>query len=172
MDSGLHHPAPARRRWWMSALVAVSVLAAIAATPFGLLAALFWVAERSWDFEGRGGFRHWLLVKGKWIDRLGFVAPAGTPPRYSVRFGEGTFPGWTVLRYDSTAEPVAILDAYAERCRKLGLKVTKEPAASEFTPGGLYLECEIEPYIDAQFLVEQKPPADRTQVNVRVWGRD
>lgn len=161
------------RRWRVPpVLIVLLIVASIIAAPFGLLAAAFWAAEGSWDFEGRSGVRHWLFIKGKWIDRLGFVEMTGGAPQYSVSLQEGTFPGWAVLRYDSSALPPAILDAYAERCRKLGLKVTKGPMPSEYTANALFLECEIEPYIDAQFLAERKPSAERTEVNVRVWGRD
>jgi hypothetical protein len=160
-----------RRRLLYSAVAAVFAIAVVLATPVGLLWVLFWAADGSWEFEGQSGVRHWLFIKGKWIDRIGLVEPAG-PARYSVRLQEGNFPGWAVLNYDSSAAPAAILNAYAERCRTLGLKVTKEPAVWEHGPDGMYLECEIEKYIDAQFVAERKPPAQLTEVSLRVWGRD
>jgi hypothetical protein len=131
---------------------------------------LFWATEGAMEFEGQSGVRHWLFIKGKWIDRLGLVEQAG-PARYSVSLPEGTFPGWANLTYDSSAPPATILHTYAERCRKLGLKITKAPAVSEYG-AWMYLECEIEKYIDAQFVAERKPPAELTEVRLRVWGRD
>jgi hypothetical protein len=174
MDSIPHSGRQARRdllHSLVSAVAAVLVIAAVFATPVGLLWVLFWTTEGAWEFEGQSGVRHWLFIKGKWIDRLGLVEQAG-PARYSVSLPEGTFPGWAVLNYDSSAPPAMILDTYAERCRKLGLKVTKEPAVWEHGADGMYLECEIEKYLDAQFVAERKPPAELTEVSLRVWGRD
>jgi hypothetical protein len=161
----------ARRHLLYSAVAAVFAVAVVLATPVGLLWVLFWAADGAWEFEGQSGVRHWLFIKGKWIDRLGLVEHVG-PARYSVSLQEGNFPGWAVLTYDSGAAPATILHTYAERCRKLGLKVTKEPAVWEHGADGMYLECEIETYIDAQFVAERKPPAELTQVSLRVWGRD
>jgi hypothetical protein len=171
MDSIPHTRRRPRRRLLYSAVAAVFAIAVVLATPVGLLRVLFWTAEGAWEFEGQSGVRHWLFIKGKWIDRLGLVEQAG-PARYSVSLQEGTFPGWAVLTYDSSAPPATIVHLYAERCRKLGLKVTKEPAVWQHGADGMYLECEIERYIDAQLLAERKPPAELTQVSLRVWGRD
>lgn len=112
-------------------------------------------------------------MKGSRLERLGFVAPTSRPASYSVRFQEGTFPGWRVVQYESSASPPAIIAAYAERCRAMGLKVTKSTI-----PGGdsnadatqAILTCEIEPYIDAEFLAERKASATDSRVSVRVWG--
>ena len=171
MDSIPRTRRRARRHPLYSAVAAIFAIAAVLATPVGLLWVLFWTTDGAWEFEGQSGVRHWLFIKGKWIDRLGLVEQAG-PARYSVSLPEGTFPGWAVLNYDSSAPPATILDTYAGRCRKLGLKVTKEPAVWEHAADGMYLECEIEKYIDAQFVAERKPPAELTEVSLRVWGRD
>ncbi len=50
--------------------------------------------------------------------------------------------------------------------------MTKQPAVWEYGADGMYLECEIEKYIDAQFVAERQPPAELTEVSLRVWGRD
>jgi hypothetical protein len=153
------------------AVAAVFAIAVVLATPVGLLWMAFWTTEGAWEFEGQSGVRHWLFIKGKWIDRLGLVEPAG-PARYSVSLPEGTFPGWAVLAYDSSAPPATIAHAYAERCRKLGLKVTKEPAVWQYGADAMHMECEIEKYIDVQLVAERKPQAVLTEVSLRVWGRD
>jgi hypothetical protein len=171
MDSAPHSPGPRRRRLH-PLLTIVFVVAVVALSPLALFTAAMWAATGAWEFEGRSGVYHWLFIKGAWIDRLDLVEPAGGPPRWSVSLQEGTFPGWAVLGYNSSASPAEILDTYAARCRKLGLKVTKEPAVWEHGVNAMYLECEIRPYIDAQFVAERKPPAELTDVGVRVWGRD
>jgi hypothetical protein len=151
------------------------VLAIIVALPYAFLWTLFWLASESWDFEGNSGLRHWLLVKGSRLDRLGLVAPTSSPPRYSVSFQEGTFPGWRVLVYVSSAPPPAIVAAYAERCGAMGLKVTKREvsvANNDAEATEATLVCEIEPYIDAEFHAERKPLAADSKVSVRVWGSD
>lgn len=141
--------------------------------PFLFFAALFWAAEGSWDFEGRSGLRYWVFVKGSRLDRLGLVAPVqDPPPKYSVSLQEGTFPGWKVLAYQSTATPRAIIAAYAERCQALGLRVTKRTEPADDDDSIASLVCEIEPYLDAEFRAERKPPATTTKVGLRVWGSD
>jgi hypothetical protein len=71
--------------------IVVTVMLAI---PLALVAAAFWAAEGSWDFEGRG-FKYWVFVKGTRLERLGAVEPVGVI-RYSISIGEGNFPGWTL----------------------------------------------------------------------------
>src|SRR5262245_778093 len=81
------------------------IVALLAAVPYALFWTLFWAASDSWDFEGNGTLKHWLLVNGSILDRLGVVAQTERPARYSVRFQEGTFPGWRVVSYESLASP-------------------------------------------------------------------
>jgi hypothetical protein len=157
----------------VQALLALgSIVALMAAVPYALLWTLFWSASGSWDFEGSGSLKHWLLVKGSILDRLGFVAQTERPAKYSIRFQEGTFPGWRVVTYESATPPQQIIATYADRCNALGLRVTKrEPADS--TGGSeqeAFLECEIEPYLDAQVSAERKVSATVSEVSMRVWG--
>ena len=153
-------------------LVAGGILALLAAVPYALLWTLFWSASGSWDMEGNGNLRHWLLVKGSLLDRLGVVAQTERPARYSVRFQEGTFPGWRVVSYESAAVPHDIVATYAERCGNLALRVTKRQPAegTGVDREALFLECEIEPYLDVQVVAERKVSATVTEVSLRVWG--
>ncbi|MGD9922977.1 MAG: hypothetical protein AB7V13_16285 [Pseudorhodoplanes sp.] len=146
----------------------------LVALPYSLIAFLFWAADGSWDFEGRDNLRYWLFVKGSRLDRLGLVSPAATPPAYSVRLQEGTFPGWTVVTYRSAVAPEAIARAYAQRCRDIGLKVTRGPQARllDGDETGAELVCEIEPYLDVQIYAGRKPGDSVSLVSVRVWGSD
>ena len=156
-----------------SLLAAGSVLAILVAVPYAFLWTLFWFASGSWDVEGSTGLRHWLLVKGSRLDQLGLVAPTARPPSYSVRFQEGTFPGWRVVGYESSASPSEIVAAYIGRCGALGLKVTKSAVsggAGDADATQATLVCEIEPYIDAEFHAERKASAAVSSVSVRVWG--
>jgi hypothetical protein len=156
-----------------SLLAAGSVLAILVAVPYAFLWTLFWFASGSWDVEGSTGLRHWLLVKGSRLDQLGLVAPTARPPSYSVRFQEGTFPGWCVVGYESSASPSEIVAAYIGRCGALGLKVTKSAVsagASDADATQATLVCEIERYIDAEFHAERKASAAVSTVSVRVWG--
>jgi hypothetical protein len=136
---------------WMRSLVVVAVLLAIiVGVPYAFLWTLFWIASDSWDFEGSSALKHWLLVKGSRIDRLGLVAPTTRPARYSVRFQEGTFPGWRVVGYESSVLPPAIISTYAERCRAMGLRITRNETASlgnDADGTEATLVCEIEPYM-------------------------
>jgi hypothetical protein len=171
-------PAFDRSDVWQTAkalLGAGCVLAMIVALPSAFLWTLFWMASGSWDFEGDKGLRHWLLVKGSRLDRLGLVAPTSSVPRYSVSFQEGTFPGWRVLVYNSSASPPAIVAAYAERCGAMGLKVTERKASvasNDADATEATLVCEIEPYLDAEFHAKRNALAPVSEVSVRVWGSD
>ena len=117
---------------------------------------------------------HWLLVKGSRLDRLGLVAPATAPARYSVRFQEGTFPGWRVVGYYSSASPADIIAVYAGRCTAMGLRITRREPVSRTAAGDeeAFLECEIEPYLDVQVSAERKVSATLSGVSMRVWGSD
>ena len=159
--------------WARSLLAAGCVLLIVVAVPYSLLWTLFWIVSDSWDFEGNSGPRHWVLVKGSRLDRLGLVAPTARKASYSVRFQEGTFPGWRVVGYESSTLPSAIIATYAERCRAMGLRVTRNETASlgnEADGTEATLVCEIERYIDAEFHAERKGPAAATRVSVKVWG--
>ena len=157
-----------RRRWWIIWPVIIVLLLLI--SPFGLMMFAMWMASDSWDFTGQG-WRYWAFVKGSRIDRLGLVEPTDRPVEYSVSFEEGTFPGWKIASYASTASPAAIMTAYAERCREMQLKIT-EPSAAEPDSSEASLTCEIEPYIDAEFSAERKRGETTTSVTMRVWGTD
>jgi hypothetical protein len=157
-----------------AALPALSVAVLMVAGPYCLFWILFWAASDSWDFEGSGGIRRWLLVAGSRLDRLGLVTPTERPARYSVRFQEGTFPGWRVVLYDSSAPPARVVAVYAGRCTAMGLRVTEhEPARSKVQGREeASLVCEIEPYTDVQIVAERGVSATVTDVSVRVWGSD
>ena len=153
-------------------LGAAGIVTLIAAVPYALLWTLFWSASGSWDFEGNGSLKHWLLVKGSTLDRLGIVAQTERPARYSVRFQEGTFPGWRVVTYESGSLPEQIIATYAGRCNAVGLRVIKREPAGNAVAGQeeASLVCEIEPYLDAQVFAERKVSATVTGISMRVWG--
>ena len=155
-------------------LLAGSVVALMAAVPYALLWTLFWAASGSWDFDGNHSLKRWLLVKGSRLEQLGLVALAMAPARYCVRFQEGTFPGWRVVSYDSSASPADIIAAYADRCTAMGLRITKREPVSRTAAGDeeAFLECEIEPYLDVQVSAERKVSATLAGVSMRVWGSD
>lgn len=141
--------------------------------PFSLIAFAFWAADGDWHFEGRG-FRYWLFVKGSGLERLGLIEPGPAPARYSIGLQEGNFPGWSNVRYDSTAQPFDVVLAYAERCRAMRFAVIDGPRADSTEDGGnaALLKCEIEKYHDVEVYAERKDNAALTQVGVRVWGSD
>lgn len=141
--------------------------------PCLLIATLFWAADGDWRFEGRG-FRYWLFVKGSRLERLGLVEPGPAPARYSIGLQEGTFPGWSNVHYESTAQPFDVVLAYAERCRALKLAVIDGPRPDSTEDGGnaARLTCEIEKYLDIQVYAERKDGAAVTEVGVRVWGSE
>lgn len=114
---------PRQNRWKVMALVLLVI--AIVTSPVTLVGFAFWAADGPWAFTG-GGFRHWMLVKGSTVDKLGFVAATEGPTSYVVRLAEGTDPGETAATYESRAKPAEIVAVYAERCRALGLAVRKQ----------------------------------------------
>lgn len=142
--------------------------------PFGFFAFVFWAVDGSWDFEGRGGWRYWVFVKGSRLEQLGLVEPTEHPGKYSVSLQEGNFPGWKVLTYRSVAMPETIAEAYAKRCRVMNLKVTRgpQPQLLKGDEIGAELVCEIEPYLDAEFYAGRKPGETTSEVGIRVWGDD
>lgn len=153
-------------------LAIFAILFAVAAAPFMLVALAFRASDGSWDFEGDGNLRYWLFVRGSRLEKFGVVTAAG-PVRYSIRFQEGTFPGWNVAQYDSAALPEAILETYAGRCRAMGLKITeKKLPLSDRAPNMIAgtLVCEIEPYLDAEFFAGRRDQATATQVGIKIWG--
>ena len=131
---------PRRRRWRIAAFLALFF--AVVTSPVTLLGLAFWAADGSWEFTG-GGLRHWVFVKGSTVDRLGFVAASWEPARYVVRLGEGTDPGEIFAVYDSGAMPADVVDAYAERCRALGIAVKKRTVAADAAEARLV--CEGDP---------------------------
>ena len=151
-----------------------TALLVLVVLPYAFFAFVFWAVDGSWDFEGRGGWRYWVFVKGSRLDRLGLVEPTEQPGKYSVSLQEGNFPGWKMLTYHSKAAPGTVVDAYQSRCRDMGLKITRapEPKAVGGEKSGVSLVCEIRPYIDAEFHAERKADAIATEVSIRVWGDD
>jgi hypothetical protein len=146
----------------------VAILAAIIIVPLAIFMAAMWAADGTWEFDGKG-LRHWMFVRGSRLEQLGFVEPTPGLAHYSVALQEGTNPGWNAMRYSSTAEPQAVIDAYTARCTAMGLKILPPEPPPE---GGVGLTCEIEPYINAEFWAERTAQAALTSVSVRVWGRD
>ena len=128
-----------------------------------MLWTLFWIASDSWDFDGSSaGIDTGCWSRARGSTGSGSSAPTTRPARYSVRFQEGTFPGWRVVGYESSALPPAIISTYAERCRAMGLRVTRNETASlgnDADGTQATLVCEIEPYIDAEFHAERKGSA-------------
>jgi hypothetical protein len=148
----------------------IAVLAGLAMTPFALIAGAFWMASDDWKFEG-GGVRYWLFVKGSRLERLGLVAPTDRLAQYTIALQEGTFPGWNIVTYASTAMPAEIAATYADRCRSMGFRITKppttDPSAAEAS-----LTCEIVLYLDVEVFAERTPSTAFTDVSLRVWGSD
>jgi hypothetical protein len=147
-------------------------LALTVALPLALIWLGFWSSSETWDFEGRG-LRYAFFISGTRLERLGFVGASGKPERYSVSLPEGTFPGWRIVSYDSNLAPLAIMEAYGERCRTMGLKVIKGPVAE--TRGEVEsarLVCEIEFGLDVDVLAKRRPGSPVSEVDMRVWGWD
>jgi hypothetical protein len=167
-------PQLSRLRGCLTALIPLALVAfVVVAIPYVFLATLFWAADGDWKFEGRG-FRYWLLVKGSRLERLGFVAPTPVSAKYSIGFQEGNFPGWSIVQYESSAQPFAIAEDYAQRCTAMKLKVIEPPKAESTEAGGnaASLTCEIEKYLDVEVYAERKDGIAQTEVNLRVWGSD
>lgn len=131
------HFASRRIRWTVA--VGVVLLLAVVIAPFAMIGVAFWAADGPWEFSGPG-LRHWVFVKGSTVDRLGFVAATGQPPRYVVRLNEGTDPGEIAVTYDSAALPGDAVDFYAERCGALKLRVTKRAVVADATEARLVCE--------------------------------
>lgn len=149
-----------------------SVLFVFIGLPYAFLVSVFWAADGSWNFEGRG-VRYWLFVSGTRTERLGLVAPAGGAPKYSVGLQEGTFPGWAIVSYESGASPAEIIDKYAQRCGNVNAKVIERPAPEQKVDTvSASLVCEFEPYINAEFFAERTSPSAKSQVSMKVWGRE
>jgi hypothetical protein len=143
------------------------VLTIMVAVPLGIIALGFWAAEGSWDFEGRG-IKYWMLVQGSRLERLGTVEPTASAVKYSIRFGEGNFPGWNIAAYENAAQPEKIIAAYGERCQRMKLKVIEnkpDPHRAEMT-------CEIEVYLNVEILAERETGASVSKVFLKVWGSD
>lgn len=155
-------------------LVVAGIIVLMAAVPYALLWTLFWSASGSWDFDSSHSLKRWLLVEGSRLDQLGLVAPSTAPAKYSVRFQEGTFPGWRVVSYDTSASPADVVAGYAGRCTAMGLRITRREPVSRTAAGDeeAFLECEIEPYLDVQVFAERKVSATLGSVSMRVWGSD
>jgi hypothetical protein len=178
MDEGANQPAsgdadaPRLRRHPYTWLPISLFLAITLVLPFAVLWLAFWSSSASWDFEGHG-LRYAWFVRGTRLEQLGFVGATGKPETYSVSVPEGNFPGWRIVSYDSNLAPLAIMQAYSERCRAMGLKVTTGPIAE---PRGetqaARLVCEIEVGLDVDVLAKRKPAALVSEVDVRVWGWD
>lgn len=167
-------PQPSRLRGCLTALIPLALVAFIVlAIPYLFLATLFWAADGDWQFEGRG-FRYWLFVKGSRLEQLGFVAPTPVPAKYSIGLQEGNFPGWSIVQYESSAQPFAIAEAYEQRCTAMKLTVIEPPKAESTEEGGnaASLTCEIEKYLDVEVYAERKDGVAHTEVSVRVWGSD
>jgi hypothetical protein len=152
-----------------SFLTIVAVAGIMIALPFAFVAALFWAADGSWDFEGRG-VRYWLFVKGTRLERLGVVEPAPGGTKYSISLQEGNFPGWNIAVYESAAPPEKIIDVYAARCCEMKLKVIEKKSNPEAPRAEL--TCEIEVYLNVEVLAERKAEAASTRVFVKVWGSE
>lgn len=145
-------------------------LAVTIVLPLALLWFAFWSSSDSWDFEGRG-VRYAWLISGTRLERLGLVGATDKPEKYSVSVPEGNFPGWRIVSYESSLAPFAVVEAYGERCRAMGLKVIKGPIAE---PRGetetARLVCEIEFGLDVDVLAKRKPDSPVSKVDMRVWG--
>jgi hypothetical protein len=154
-------------------LAVAFVLTTFVVLPFAVIAFGFWAAEGSWDFEGRG-FRYWMLVQGSRLERIGTVEPTPNAVKYSIRFGEGNFPGWNIATYESTALPEQVAAVYAERCQRLKLKVIENKTEPNPKTGALRAEltCEIEVYLNVEILAEREIGADVSKVFLKVWGSD
>lgn len=165
---GTRGPIPSRRR----SAVLVGVLAACFAVPPAIVLGLVWAANGPWTFEG-DGVRRWLLVSGSRLDRLGLVEATAAPVRYRVDLQEGTFPGWRIAQYTSSASAARVIERYAARCEAMGFRVTERSPADagiDPAPADASLRCEIEPYINVEVHAMRLPKVAGTAVSVKVWG--
>jgi hypothetical protein len=152
------------RRSRLAVVALVMLVLVLVTSPITLLQFAFWATDGNWEFTG-GGFRHWLLVKGSTVDRLGFVTVVAEPARYVVRLGEGNDPGEVAAEYDSGAAPEVVVGVYAERCRTLGIPVKKRTVAPDAAEARLV--CEGVAYSDDVFLTAKRAAgASTTQVRI------
>jgi hypothetical protein len=149
-----------------------TILLLFVGLPYAFLAVVFWAVDGSWDFEGNKNFRYWMFVAGKRAEKLGLVAPADKPVKYSFRGSDGNFPGWTIVQYESKAAPAEIIDAYAKRCESMKAKVTERPAEPKEGRTAARIECEFTGYLTAEFFAERTSSAPLTEVGLRVWGME
>jgi hypothetical protein len=161
---------PARQRKLLSRPVIVAGLLAMLMMPPLVVAVLLVTATEPWEFEGRG-LNHFLLVRGTRLDKLGLVAPIGAPPQYTIRWDEGTFPGWSRVDYVSGATADDVVAHYAERCGDMGFTVT-ERQSRPWPLHEVELACEIERYLDVEVSARQTGSDRCANVVVRVWGRE
>jgi hypothetical protein len=162
-----------RRRALPGCLVAIGTLLLVfVGLPYAFLAFLFWAADGSWDFEGDRNFRYWLFVSGKRVEKLGLVAPADKPVKYSVSGSDGNFPGWTIVQYESKAAPADVIAAYAKRCESMQAKVTERPAEPKEGTTAARIECEFTGYLTAEFFAERASASPVSEVGLRVWGME
>ena len=150
-----------------------SVLFVFIGLPYAFLVSVFWAADGSWNFEGRG-VRYWLFVSGTRTERLGLVAPAGGAPKYSVGLQEGTFPGWAIVSYRQRC--IAGRD-HRQVCAALRKRERESHRAAGTRAKGRYglgqsRCCEFERYINAEFFAERTSPSAKSQVSMKVWGRE
>jgi hypothetical protein len=153
--------------------VIVTVVTIMIVVPFALIATAFWAAEGSWDFEGRG-IRYWMFVQGSRLERLGTVEQTTDAVKYSIRFGEGNFPGWNIASYESAALPEQVIAIYGERCLQMKLKIIENKSGKNPSTGALRAEmtCEIEKYLDVEILAEREVSANVSKVFLKVWGSE
>ena len=117
-----------RRRSWVVWPALILLLLLI--SPLGLIMFGMWRASELGLHRPRLAL--WAFVKGSRIDRLGLVDATDRPVEYSVSFDEGTFLGWKIASYASTASPAAIMATDTERCREMQLK-TPNPRPRDLT---------------------------------------
>jgi hypothetical protein len=151
-------------------IVLAVVLTVMVAIPFALLATAFWAADGSWDFEGRG-FKYWMFVQGTRLERLGTVEPTSAL-KYSISLGEGNFPGWNIVSYESAALPEKIISFYGERCTKLNLRIIENKSEQKPNSTRAEMTCEIEKYLDVEILAERETDANVSKVFLKVWGSE
>lgn len=158
-------------RFLLSLAIAIGAALFVALViPFALIATAFWAAEGSWDFEGRG-FKYWMFVQGTRLERLGTIEPVGTL-KYTIRLGEGNFPGWNIAVYESAAAPEKIIATYAERCTQMKFRIVENKSEQKSDSIRAEITCEIEKYLDVEILAERETAATATKVFIKVWGSE